>query len=143
MNRLLRILLAIVLLIALVAVRYFETSLFYDPLILFFKGAYKVNPLPSIHTGQLLAYVVLRFLLNTLLSLGLLWLLFLDKKIIQFAALLYAIMGMVLTVVFFILLHNFEVGNYQSLFYVRRFLIQPLFLLLLVPAFYFQKQTSQ
>jgi exosortase F-associated protein len=31
-------------------------------------------------------------------------------------------------------------GGHLALFYVRRFLIQPIFLLLLIPAFYFQKK---
>jgi len=33
-------------------------------------------------------------------------------------------------------------SNYNILFYVRRFLIQPLFVLLLLPAFYYHKQKN-
>jgi exosortase F-associated protein len=44
-------------------------------------------------------------------------------------------------IVFVFLLESSAAGEHMALFYVRRFLIQPLFLLLLLPAFYFHKRS--
>jgi exosortase F-associated protein len=41
--------------------------------------------------------------------------------------------------VFFFIVYFFNSDQNLILFYVRRFLIQPLFVILFVPAFYFQK----
>jgi exosortase F-associated protein len=38
------------------------------------------------------------------------------------------------------LLFNSNTADYVLLFYVRRFLIQPLLLLILIPAFYFHRR---
>ena len=46
-----------------------------------------------------------------------------------------------LMIAFVLLLNTSADGDHMALFYVRRFLIQPLFLLLLLPAFYFHKRS--
>jgi exosortase F-associated protein len=45
----------------------------------------------------------------------------------------------ILITAFFCILYFFKNQENLLLFYVRRFLIQPLFLIVFVPAFYFQK----
>ncbi|WP_374707786.1 exosortase F system-associated protein [Flavobacterium sp. J372] len=42
----------------------------------------------------------------------------------------------------FIIVVNTEKPNLLALFYIRRFLIQPLFLILFIPAFYYQRRNS-
>jgi exosortase F-associated protein len=55
---------------------------------------------------------------------------------------LYLLFFIILVIAFiFILFYNGET-NKMGLFYVRRFIIQPLFLLLFLPAFYYQKQKN-
>lgn len=133
------IFISMVLLLLLVAVRAFESQLFYDPFLVYFEGDYLKSPLPEFDSMLLFFGLSFRFFLNTILSLGILYCLFNDKEMISFASLLYLFFFVVLIVAFFCILYFFKNQENLLLFYVRRFLIQPLFLILFVPAFYYQK----
>ena len=125
------------LLLGLIFIRAFQNSLFYDPMIEFFKGNYLNNPLPEIDKLQYFLNLLLRYTLNTTLSLGIIYILFRDIRILIFSVKFYFILLIILV---FGLLLLFEMFEYKMLFfYVRRFIIQPLFLFILVPAFYYQK----
>ena len=141
MNKVVRILLIAILFAMLIAVRVFQGFLFYDPLMPFFKQDHSILPLPDFKVFQLLIHIIFRFGLNTLISLAILWMLFKKWELIKFSALFYGILLLVLMIPFAFLINSNEIGNHLPLFYIRRFLIQPLFLLLLIPAFYFQKKT--
>ena len=124
----------------LVLIRAFEDRLFYDPLLDFFKGDYQINPLPKMDGFALQTGIVLRFLLNTILSLGIIWVIFRDKGLLKLSVILYSLLFVLLFLAFsFIIFNSEKAGGFMVLFYVRRFLIQPIFLLILLPAFYFQK----
>lgn len=125
--------------VALVGIRGFSEALFYDPLIVFFKTNYQTASLPELDFIGLLLNLSLRFWMNTLFSLFLLWILFQNKEIVQLSLILYAVAFVLLIVAFMFVAKNYEPGSYQSLFYIRRFLIHPLLLLLLIPAFYFHR----
>ncbi|MEM7187790.1 MAG: exosortase F system-associated protein [Bacteroidota bacterium] len=131
----------------LVAIRAFESELFYDPLIEFFKTDHSTKALPEMDRLSLVGYISIRFWMNTLVSLGLLWLLFRKREVLKLSLLLFGLVFVVLTIAFAVLLgmetpgDTNASGGHLALFYVRRFLIQPLFLLLLIPAFYFQKKS--
>ncbi len=140
MKRPVTIILLILLGAALVAVRMFEEQLFYDPLLDFFKTDHSTQSLPEMQTGKLLLHVLLRFLLNMALSLVVLWVVFKDRDVIKMSVFLYGVLFVVLGLVFWYLIATSEGTGHMTLFYVRRFLIQPLFLLILLPAFYFQKR---
>ncbi|MBF2082162.1 exosortase F system-associated protein, partial [Flavobacterium psychrophilum] len=43
---------------------------------------------------------------------------------------------------FYIVLNFFDESQKTILFYIRRFIIQPIFILLFIPAFYFQKKSE-
>ncbi len=126
-----------VLLVLLVLVRLFEDRSFYDPLLAFFKKEGK--QLPEYDSIRLFLGLAFRYGLNMLFSLGIIWLAFKDKGILKLTTILYIIFFVVLTAVLFIAL-NAEKPNLLLIFYVRRFLIQPLFLILFLPAFYYQKR---
>jgi exosortase F-associated protein len=144
MKRPLKILGIIVFASLLVLIRFFEDTLFYDPLLEFFKMDYKTLPLPKMDIYPLLTSVVFRFLMNTILSLAILWFVFRDKEIIKFSVILYSFLFILLFTAFIFIVFTSEgTSSHMVLFYVRRFLIQPLFLLLLLPAFYFQKYKSR
>lgn len=151
MNKITKTIIVVFLVGILVLIRGFEEVLFYDPLTMFFKSIQSYDSLPQFETLKLLVNVVMRFLLNTLVSLGVLWVLFQNKDIIKLSGLLYIVLFVVLFAVFCYLLvskgspmgstdKTSGADNFMSLFYVRRFLIHPLFLLILIPAFYFQKK---
>jgi exosortase F-associated protein len=68
------------------------------------------------------------------------WMLFKDSDIIKFSSFLYLFLGIVLFIGFFIVLNYLGEDKKMMLFYIRRFIIQPLFLLLFTPAFYYQNK---
>lgn len=123
----------------LILVRAFENQLFYDPFLVYFNGDYLKLPLPEFDSGLLFLGLLFRFSLNTVFSLGILYFLFRDKEMISFVSILFVLLFLILIVTFFFIIYFFKSDQNLILFYVRRFLIQPLFLILFVPAFYFQK----
>lgn len=144
MNKVLKVLGILALAALLVLIRAFEDALFYDPLLHFFEMDYKSMPLPEMDTFALQTGIALRFLLNTIISLAILWLVFQDRGIIKLSLILYSFLFAILFMAFsFIIFTSEESSGHFVLFYVRRFLIQPLFLLILLPAFYFQKYKSR
>lgn len=137
MHKSIQIIGIVFLVIALVLVRAFASQLFYDPFIDYFKNDYLHTNFPDFLTGKLVISLILRYALNTVLSLGIIYLLF-QKKHLFFSIKFYVLSFVILLILFFIAL-NFFNTDYLFLFYVRRFLIQPLFVLVLLPAFYYQK----
>ncbi|TRX22760.1 exosortase F system-associated membrane protein [Flavobacterium franklandianum] len=139
-NHKVRIALAMLFVVALVLIRAYEDSLFYDPFLDYFKGDYFNLPIPEIDNLQLFGGLFFRYFLNTSLSLAIIYVLFKDIDAIKFASFLYLIFFVILVAAFFFILLKNGDSNKMGLFYVRRFLIQPIFLLLFLPALYYQKQ---
>lgn len=137
-----RILLLITLLLLLVLIRAFEESLFYDPFLNYFKRNYNNIPIPKIETFPLFFGLLFRYLLNSMLSLAIIFVLFKDIEAIRFASFVYLLFFIILISLFLIVLFFFGETNKMTLFYIRRFLIQPVFLLLFLPAFYYQKKIN-
>lgn len=124
-------------LVGLVLIRTFENSLFYDPLIDYFKGDYLNSSLPEIEYLKYFSHILFRYVLNTAFSLVIIHIIFKDFRILKFSLNFYILLFIIL-VSFLIIL--FQIIDVQMLlFYVRRFLIQPIFLFILVPAFYYEK----
>ena len=120
--------------------RYYETSLFYDPFLDYFKRDYLNLPFPEFKKVALLGNMFLRYFINSFFSILILYFLFSDQSLVRFATVLYILLFFILIGgFFFVLLVLDETYNFL-LFYLRRFLIQPLFLLLFIPAFYLQKK---
>ncbi len=134
-----RIFLVLALLSLLLLIRAFENQLFYDPFLVYFNGDYLKLPLPEFDSGLLFFGLLFRFTLNTIFSLGILYFLFSDREMISFVAVLYVLLFVILIAAFFFIIYFFKSDQNLILFYVRRFLIQPLFVIVFIPAFYFQK----
>jgi exosortase F-associated protein len=128
------------LVILLALIRFFENTLFYDPFLDYYKGEYTDLSFPEINVVKLFLSVGFRFYLNSVISLFLLYVIFRDTKIVKFSIFLYMILGSILMISFFFTLKFFGEESKMTLFYIRRFLIQPIFILLFIPAFYYQKQ---
>lgn len=128
------------LVILLILIRFFENTLFYDPFLDYYKGEYANLSFPEINVVKLFFSLGFRFYLNSVISLFLLYVIFSDTKIIKFSILLYMILGSVLMISFFFTLKFFGEESKMTLFYIRRFLIQPIFILLFIPAFYYQNR---
>lgn len=128
-------------LIALLAlIRAFEQQLFYDPFLEYFKRTYLYEPFPEYNSIQLYLNLIFRYFLNTAISLIILQVLFHKKAYVKLAAVFYLVSLVFFLVAFSIAVNFSDHNNYQYLFYIRRFLIQPLLLILLIPAFYYQKK---
>ncbi|HMC01118.1 MAG TPA: exosortase F system-associated protein [Flavobacteriaceae bacterium] len=123
----------------LVLIRVFENDLFYDPYLLFFQNDYLYIDSPRREVFKLTMFTSLRYLMNTLISLAILFVVFKDKNIIKFSAIIYTIsfVGLILLFLYFVTDPKRE--QYYLFFNIRRFLIQPIILLLLLPAFYYNK----
>lgn len=139
MKKPLQILLIGVLFLMLVAVRAFVQPYFYDPLIEYFKSDYLHSAFPQLNLPLFFLNIFYRYALNAMISLAIIYLYFKNLNILKFSLQFYVIAFVLLSILLFILL-KFNLGQgYMLIFYVRRFLIQPLFLLLLLPAFYYQR----
>ncbi len=128
-------------LLGLILVRTFEDELFYDPFLSFFKTDYQNKPLPDLNCYLLFGNLLLRYAVNTFFSLMIIRLLFNERNLMIFSGYLFLVLFVVLVFVFFALLHFSDQPDYLILFYIRRFLIQPIFLVLFIPAFYYQQLT--
>ncbi|MFM9825999.1 exosortase F system-associated membrane protein [Flavobacterium sp.] len=138
-----RILLTIPLVFLLVLIRGFEDELFYDPFLMYFKTDYNNLPLPELEGVKLFFGLFSRYILNTMLSLAIIYVLFRDIVAIKFSILLYVAFFVILIIALYSVIYCFDETNKMALFYIRRFLIQPILLLLFLPAFYFQLQSSK
>ena len=129
----------IILFTVLVLIRAFEDVLFYDPYLTFFENDYLYLDSPRREIAKLVFYTSLRFLLNTLLSLGILFVIFRDKSIIKFSVIVFSVAYVLLLIPFLYFVINPNQEDYYLFFNIRRFLIQPIGLILLLPAFYYYK----
>jgi len=122
-----------------VFIRLLEDQLFYDPFLQFFKQDFKNKTLPNFEGVKLFFGILFRYSLNSIFSLAILYILFKQIELVRFATKLYIVFFTVLVFAFFGLLYFSEQSDFLILFYIRRFLIQPLFLILFIPAFYYQQ----
>ena len=127
----------LVLLVLLVLVRMLEETLFYDPFMYFFQGCRCEDP--EVFAGQWYLNVALRFLVNTLISLVIIYVVFQNINSVKFSAVLYFLLFVILFPLFIYLMEHVQKHDYLAVFYVRRFLVQPILILLLLPALYYQR----
>lgn len=138
-----KIIYSVIILLLLVAIRAFEDTIFYDPFLSYFQQEYAHLPFPQFHIVKLFLSLGFRYYLNSVLSIALIYVLFKDKKFAKFSLLLYMILGSILLISFFFVLNFFGEESKMTLFYIRRFIIQPIFLILFIPAFYYQKRIKK
>ena len=133
------IILILVLFILLVLIRVFENELFYDPYLSFFKNDYLHIDSPRREIFKLTMFTSLRYILNSVISLGIIYLFFKDQSIVKFSAGVFAVAYVILMALFLYFVIHPRQEDYYLFFNFRRFLIQPILLLLLLPAFYYYK----
>lgn len=132
-----------ILVIALMLIRMFEKELFYDPFLDFFHGNTQNKTIPEFDTIKLFLGILYRYSINSMFTVLIVYFLFKDVSIVKLTSFLLSIFFVVLIILFFSLLYISKTPDYLFLFYVRRFLIQPLFLILFVPAFFYQKSVNK
>lgn len=142
MIKVVRFFIAVFCLLGFLYIRFRESELFYDPLIDYYHGDYQNSALPNLHLGKLFLHILYRYALNFLLSIGILWAAFADTQILKFSSYLYIFVGGVLMIMMYFCMQGYDPKGYLSLFYIRRFLIQPLLIFLLLPAFFYARKVS-
>lgn len=129
--------------LGLVGVRMIEDQIFYDPFLNYFHEANKNIDFPDFEWKELIASHLFRFFLNLFFSCVIVHFLFKNKQwTLQGALLISIIFAITLPIYLYCINDKFEIG-YLFSFYMRRFVIQPVILLLIVPLFYYRKQILQ
>ncbi|MCF2221243.1 exosortase F system-associated protein [Chryseobacterium sp. PS-8] len=129
--------------LGLISVRILEDRIFYDPFLTYFHEANKNLSFPDFEWGKLIPGYIFRFILNLLFSCVVIHFWFRNKQwTIQGAVLITIIFAITFPIYLYCIYDRFEIG-YLFSFYMRRFVIQPLTLLLIIPMFYYRKQMVQ
>ncbi len=139
MHKVVKYILLSILVLILILIRFYEDILFYDPYLGFFQNDYLYIDSPRREVAKLVGFTTLRYVLNALISLAILFVVFKDKSIIKFSVLVYVIAFFVLMLFYLYFVVNPRQEDYYLFFNIRRFLIQPIILILLLPAFYYHK----
>ena len=142
LNNKIKVFVLFLLVLVLVSIRIFEESLFYDPYLDFFKTDFTNFPLPVVDKFSLFLSLVFRYSLNSIVSIFFIQIAFNDINFTKFTSVLYGILFVILILVFYVVLAFFADESKMELFYIRRFLIQPLFLLLFIPGYLIQKRVN-
>ncbi|WP_298951866.1 exosortase F system-associated protein [uncultured Nonlabens sp.] len=133
------ILIISVLILGLISVRVFESYLFYDPFNFYFKNNFQNISIPNFSIIKLLSSFTLRFLINLILALSIIWFLYRSKSFIK-ATFWVNFTSYLILLTCFMIFSEFDYNWIKMLlFYIRRFLIHPILLLILIPGFYFIK----
>lgn len=128
-----------ILFLLLVLIRAFEEVLFYDPYLRFFENDYLYIDSPRREVAKLVFNTTLRYVLNSLVSIGIIYLVFKDKSMIKFSVIIFFLAYGLLLMPFLYFVINPKQEDYYLFFNVRRFLIQPIIVMILLPAFYYQR----
>jgi exosortase F-associated protein len=123
-------------------IRIVEESLFYDPYLNYFKADFTNLQLPIVDKMKLFFSLFFRYSLNTIISISFIQIAFKDVNFSKFVAVLYGLLFTILIIIFYFVTEFYAQENKMLLFYIRRFLIQPLFLLLFIPGYLIQKRLN-
>ena len=123
----------------LIGVRMVEDRLFYDPFLDYVHLANKDAVFPDFVWFKLVLNYLFRFLLNLILSAVVVHFIFRNKQwTVQAMVLMLIVFAITFPLYLYAISTKFEIG-YLFSFYMRRFVIQPLILLLIIPMFYYRK----
>ncbi len=145
MNKWIRYSIIGVLLIGLILVRLNQEFLFYDPLLHYFKGNFynKTNFL-EMDTTKHLVSITIRYWVNAVLSIGIIYVLFDKKKYIKTSGIVFLIGWLVFLPIYYIFIETEFEYSLMIGFYVRRFLIQPIIgIILILALFYLEKRKNE
>src|SRR5690606_3619304 len=107
----------------LVLIRVFENDLFYDPYLAFFENDYLYIDSPKLEIFKVTLFTSFRYILNTVISLGILCLFFKDKTIVKFSVIVYSVGFIVLISFYLYFVISPKQEDYYIFFNIRRFLI--------------------
>ncbi len=133
-------LIVVVAIAGLIGVRVEEDRIFYDPFLDYFHELNKEDDFPNFEWGKLIWDHLFRFGLNLFFSALIIHFIFKRKDwTLQGVVLMLMVFVVTFPIYLFCISTHFELGQLFS-FYMRRFVIQPLILLLIIPLFYYRKK---
>lgn len=134
--KILRCIFLILSILGLVGVRVLEEDLFYDPFLHYFRDPSAV--FPSFEWGSLIVSYVFRFLLNAFFSGLIIYFLFKNWSWAKETLLLVSLVFiLVFPIYLYCVYDQFRWGELVS-FSLRRIVIQPVILLVIIPLFYYR-----
>lgn len=126
----------------LVCVYVLQNQLFYNPFY-----TYQFNPLnpeaPEIDTVRFWFSKIFRFILNDGFALLVIWGLFGSKKYMRFAMYVFLFGFLILLPTYIILVTNFYIQTQAFQNHLHRLVLNPVLMMLLIPAFYYQKSLKK
>lgn len=114
-------------------------AVLYDPLEVYFQNDYLKLPLPEMNLPLLGLSVSLKYMLNSIVSVAIIHAAFFSWDNTKFAIKIYLWAFVFLISTFFLLILWEPENSTRLLFYIRRFLMHPVLVLVLIPAFYYQE----
>lgn len=126
--------------LGLVAVRGLEDRIFYDPFLGYFKSADHAAVFPNFVWGKLIVSYLFRFVLNTFFSLLIIQFLFRNTTWTKQAFVLILLVFVIVFPIYLVCINDQFRFGYLFSFYVRRFVIQPLTVILIIPIFFYRKK---
>ena len=93
------------------------------------------------NTARFIVNRTIRFVLNDALTIGLIYALFQERKYVLFALAVQAVELVFLLVPYFIIKVHYPAYNGPLISFLHRLVLNPLLLLLLIPAFYLQRKS--
>ena len=127
----------------LIGVRTVESHIFYDPFLTYFHEANKNALFPEFDWFKLIISHLFRFTLNLFFSSLIIYGIFGRKDwTIQGIVLMLIVFAITFPMYLYAISSKFEMG-YLFSFYVRRFVIQPLTVLLIIPIFYYRQHLQK
>ncbi|MDY3521802.1 exosortase F system-associated protein [Riemerella anatipestifer] len=123
--------------IGLIGVRFLEETLFYDPFLIYFKTMDGAKVFPVFQWRKLVSGHLFRLILNLFFSLIIVYFLFKDKTKTMLACVLMLLVFLITFPIYLYLVYTEFDSGLLLAFYVRRFVIQPIILLLIIPMFYY------
>ncbi len=139
-NKLFRNVTIVLLLFLIILIRAFENQIFNDPLLEFFKKDFSSLSLPEVSNFSYFLVLFFRYFINSALSIGMIYFVFNEIELVKLSLVLYVLFFVILMFCFFTVANISYDNQKWHLFYIRRFIIQPIFLLLFVAGFYYQKR---
>jgi exosortase F-associated protein len=127
--------------VGLILVYVFQLQLFYDPFqVIIPNNVADLNL--EINTSAYILSKVLRYILNDGFALLLIWGLFGNKRYMRFAMLVFLFGLVVLLPLYLVLTLHYYASAYAFLNHLHRLVLNPVLMMLLIPAFYYQRRST-
>lgn len=126
--------------LGLISVRAFEGEWFYDPMLQYFKEAQFSMSLPHYEGVKLSFHHLYRFLLNSIFSLGLIYGLYKNVNYLKISIIIMWMSFLLCYPFYYYMLETDMAFGYAVTFFLRRLVIQPMPLFLLIPLFYYLRK---